>query len=124
MRMPSGGNCAGHDGARPCPAAASFSPELSSAARKCCDHGVTLKSPATITGSVRLKIPETTQNGQVFRLKVFGRFREVLDVGKKDRELLAAGRELDLLEEAQTRKLLSLEHDQKSGGYVIKKVTE
>ncbi|HJY37246.1 MAG TPA: NYN domain-containing protein [Steroidobacteraceae bacterium] len=30
----------------------------------------------------------------------------------------------DLLEEAQNRKLLTLEHDQKSGGYVIKKVTE
>jgi uncharacterized protein (TIGR00288 family) len=30
----------------------------------------------------------------------------------------------DLLEEAQNRKLLALEHDQKSGGYVIKKVTE
>jgi hypothetical protein len=30
----------------------------------------------------------------------------------------------DLLEEAQTRKLLSLEPDQKSGGYVIKKVME
>ena len=26
----------------------------------------------TITGSVRLKIPETTQNGQVFRLKGHG----------------------------------------------------
>jgi uncharacterized protein (TIGR00288 family) len=30
----------------------------------------------------------------------------------------------DLLEEAQNRKLLTLEPDQKSGGYVIKKVTE
>jgi DnaJ-class molecular chaperone len=26
----------------------------------------------TVTGSVRLKIPETTQNGQVFRLKGHG----------------------------------------------------
>jgi uncharacterized protein (TIGR00288 family) len=30
----------------------------------------------------------------------------------------------DLLEEAQQRKLLALEHDQKSGGYVIRKVME
>ena len=30
----------------------------------------------------------------------------------------------DLLEEAQKRKLLALEPDQKSGGYVIRKVLE
>jgi hypothetical protein len=29
----------------------------------------------------------------------------------------------DLLEEAQNRKLLALEHDQKSGGYVIRKTS-
>ncbi len=29
----------------------------------------------------------------------------------------------ELLEEAQTRKLLALEYDEKSGGYIIKSVT-
>jgi hypothetical protein len=30
----------------------------------------------------------------------------------------------DLLEEAQTRKLVKLELDEKSGGYIIRKVTD
>src|SRR6185369_17104183 len=53
--MPTSGNCDGHEGARPWLAAESLSPERSSVARKFCDHGVVLKSPATITGSLSLR---------------------------------------------------------------------